>query len=101
MKEKTLKINKSLFDLDVIKKVIYRNAGEYQVELDTDDNNFVIRFYFEDISDEKWSDISNSFHRDFIDQDLRQKIFSETELVRNLILANAFSNAPIGTNGDS
>ncbi|HYQ73327.1 MAG TPA: His-Xaa-Ser system protein HxsD [Gammaproteobacteria bacterium] len=94
-----IQIDKDLYHLDAIKKTIYRFADQFAATLELDANkNYVVRLDFApDFDIDKKSSLLAAFHRELLDQDLRQRIFSETELTRNLILANAFSNAPIGT----
>jgi His-Xaa-Ser system protein HxsD len=93
-----IQIDKDLYSLDAIKKTIYRFADRFQAYLETDaNNNYVVRLDFtSDIDAQKKRTLLDDFNRELLDQDLRQRIFAETELTRNLILANAFSNAPIG-----
>ncbi len=43
--------------------------------------------------------ILENFKKEVLDQDLREKIAKETEEVRNLILAHAFSKTSIIKNG--
>ena len=91
-------LHRQLFSLDAVKKTMYRFADRLSTSLEMDeDSNYVVRLEFDnELDEEQRRKLIADFNRELIDQDLRQRIFSETELTRNLILANAFSNAPLG-----
>jgi His-Xaa-Ser system protein HxsD len=93
-----LNVQRELYDQGVIKKAVYKFRKLYCSNLRiVDDSEIEITFHFPDeISDVEKHNIVCSFQHELIDQSLREQIARETELTRNLILANAFSNVTIG-----
>ena len=91
-------VQKELYSISSIKKAFYIYNSKYSSSIKVvDDLTVRIDFDFPDDIDEKTkSNILTSFQHELVDQSLRENIAAETELTRNLILANAFSNAPIG-----
>jgi len=89
---------KIVFDLSLhtdtsIKKAIYKFASDLSSVLEKKSESKLIahvHFKSEIESSEKMLLLS-ALCNEVIDQDLREKIFAETEATRNLILAQAFS----------
>lgn len=91
----SLSFDLCIFDLDTIKKALIKFTNTASYQLDLKDNNRVnISFTIIDpsISGEK---LEHLIKNEVLDQDLRKKIALETEGVRNLILANAFSDTKL------
>jgi His-Xaa-Ser system protein HxsD len=87
----------SVYGLNVIKKAAYKFSPEFSVNFEKIDGE-QIKVYFDfnpSISPENKTEIIRQFHNELLDQDLREIVFKETENVRNLILAHAFSKTTL------
>ena len=74
--------------VDAVQRAAYRFSDVFTVEVTADDGTLNCRLFARD----QWSpDWAHDFRAEVIDQILRARIRAETEHVRNLILAVAFS----------
>lgn len=87
----------SVYSLNVTKKAAYKFSAEFSVTFEKiDDEQIKVCFDFNpSISPENKTTIIRQFHNELLDQDLREIVFKETENVRNLILAHAFSKTTL------
>lgn len=86
----------NIFTLDVIKKAIYKLAIFGSFEIREADSEFVVYFKsIEALNSDSAKIFEARFHAEVIDQNLREIIRKETENVRLLILANAFSKTSL------
>lgn len=87
----------STYSLNAIKKACYKFSPEFSVKLEKiDDEKIKMAFEFNPKSDnEIRADLIRQFHNELLDQDLREIVFKETEGIRNLILAHAFSKTTL------
>lgn len=93
-KNTTIEVDLNTFSLDIIKACCYRFSNNFFSSLKTEGLNALVTFNFpENTSPEKEREVLHEFNHDLIDQDIREKVYNKTEMVRNLILANAFSNS--------
>lgn len=87
-----IRFDSNLFSGEAIKRALYRLSDRFVADILKQGSEFVCTLEFppgkspESIK----RDIAN-FKKEVLDQDLREKIRAETEPVRNLILAHAFS----------
>ncbi|AYQ26918.1 His-Xaa-Ser system protein HxsD [Polaromonas sp. SP1] len=87
-----IRFDSTLYSADTIKRALYRMSDRLSADIQTGDGCFICTLHFlpgkspESIA----YDVAN-FRKEVLDQDLREKIRTETESVRNLILAHAFS----------
>ncbi|MBL7479714.1 His-Xaa-Ser system protein HxsD [Legionella bononiensis] len=90
-------LNLSVYCLNVIKKAAYKFSSEFSVNFEKiDDEQINVFFDFNPtINPENKSEIIRQFQNELLDQDLREIVFKETENVRNLILAHAFSKTTL------
>lgn len=84
--------------LDAVKETCYRYAASHYSQLQVSDQEAqaIVTFAFPStigVGDEEA--ILASFQHDLLDQGLRERIAKQTEVVRNLIFANAFANTPL------
>jgi len=89
-------INLDLFNLDIVKNVIYRNSGKYSFNLDIANKIVTLNIKLLDgsvIVDK--DEVEREISRDLIDQSLRQSVREETKDIRKLIIAQAFSNTDL------
>ncbi|MFJ1267875.1 His-Xaa-Ser system protein HxsD [Legionella lytica] len=87
----------STYSLNAIKKTCYKFSPEFSVKLEkVDDEKIKVGFEFNPkVDNEVRADLIRQFHNELLDQDLREIVFMETESVRNLILAHAFSKTTL------
>jgi His-Xaa-Ser system protein HxsD len=82
--------------LDSVKRAAYRLMGHFSTEFRVDGPviRAVLHFKVDD-SEDAIDAIVEAFRKEVLDQDLRASIKAETESVRNLILAHAFSRTSL------
>jgi His-Xaa-Ser system protein HxsD len=90
-------INLDLYSLSAIKKTAYKFASQCSVFLqDKQEQELCVLFTFtEPTVSEKIQQVIADFSDELMDQDLREIIAKESEAVRNLILAQAFSKTSL------
>ena len=87
--EVKLAFEKRLFDHEVIKRALYRFADRCSCEIASDESHTLVTVRAND-SEDPWH-LEADIRNEVLDQDLRSSIAKETQHVRNLILASAFS----------
>ena len=89
--------NTDIFTLSSIKKACYRQADKFIgiIESDISNKNIVtVKLDFlGNLTEREKKECVDMFHMDVVDYDLREKIYKESEVSRNLILAYAFSDS--------
>jgi His-Xaa-Ser system protein HxsD len=87
----------SMYSLNAIKKTCYKFSSEFSVKFEKiDDDQIKVSLNFNpSINHTDVEEIIRQFHNELLDQDLREIVFKETENVRNLILAHAFSKTSL------
>lgn len=86
----------NVYKLDVVKKAAYRFTDKFSVNFRLDSSQVMCELNFPDKKSKEYIDQTiNDFKSEVLDQDLREKISIETESVRNLILAHAFSRTSL------
>ena|SRR5207244_1546778 len=82
----------AVFSLDAVKAACYRFLDKFSPSREVRDGGIVCQLQFDSKSSEGLiaAEIEN-LKKEVLDQELRQKLKAETEPVRNLILAHAFS----------
>lgn len=92
-----IQFDPKIYSLDTIKKASYKftDRCSFEFQAIAEEKILVsVNFLFSpDVASQ--NDIINQIHNEILDQDLRQTVARETEQVRNLILANAFSNTKL------
>lgn len=84
------------YSLETVKKTCYRFSSSHFYQLESDGHQAKIIFHFPStITSTEEQEIVERFHQDILDQDLREIVSRETEVARNLILANAFSQTDL------
>ncbi len=87
----------STYSLTAIKKVCYKFSDTFSIKLEPVASNR-LQLTFELLSgvdEQKLTGLVKEFYVELIDQDLRESIYKETESIRNLILAEAFSKTTL------
>lgn len=94
--EVDIDVDLTMYSIDAIKNVCYRYADNSPSTLAKSNNKITITFSLPDnYTSAKIKEFTESFNADVLDSDLREKIRSETEATRNLILAYAFSDSAL------
>jgi His-Xaa-Ser system protein HxsD len=83
--------DRAAFEVDVIQKAAYRFIDRMSVEFQLDEKHVhcILGMNSQEVVDQEA--LVQDFHKEVLDQALRKQIASETESVRHLILAHAFS----------
>ena len=82
----------AVFSIDAVKTACYRFLDRFTSDFELCDGKIICHLVF----DLKFSEIEvsasiDNLKKEVLDQDLRLKLKTETESIRNLILAHAFS----------
>ncbi|MBF5043309.1 His-Xaa-Ser system protein HxsD [Aggregicoccus sp. 17bor-14] len=99
----TVEFDRRVYRLEAVKKAAYRLSAQCvsQIELGSGDEVYVTLTLKQPGS---LDDLVVAFRTEVLDQELREVVAKETEAVRNLILAQAFSKTalldPVGESGD-
>ena len=81
------------YSIDAIQRAAYRFSDRLSVDIHSDATGFRCLLHVDGEPSEGEADVvAADFRREVLDQVLRERIRDETENVRNLILAFAFSN---------
>lgn len=90
----------NIIDITSIKKAAYRFIDKFSAEFLLDGSTLKTVLRFADSLSQSAIDAAvDDFRKEALDQDLRASIKAETEAVRNLILAHAFSKTTLIPNG--
>jgi His-Xaa-Ser system protein HxsD len=85
-----------VFSLIAVKKAAYKYIDCFSADIGlTNDEVRCLLKLTSPRSDESFVSLIDDFKKEVLDQDLREKLKVETEPVRNLILAHAFSKTGI------
>lgn len=90
----SVQFQKKVYSLEAVKKALYRLSGRAIFELRDTADEWEVEFFPRD----GWSrsDVEESLNASVLDEDLREIVRRETETIRNLLLAHAFSRADLG-----
>ncbi len=92
----TIRFDQNVFDLLAIKKAAYRYLDEFAVNIVLEGPQIICSLRFPSSTDpERAAYLLNEFRKEVLNQDLRERVKVETEPIRRLILAHAFSNTGI------
>ncbi len=92
MIERRVSLDRSAYSADAIQRAAYRFSDRLALDLKRAEGAFVCTLVMNDELGDRADEIAADFRTEVLDQVLRERIRSETEDVRNLILALAFSN---------
>jgi His-Xaa-Ser system protein HxsD len=88
--------DKDAFSLNAIKKAAYRFIDKFSMDLKIEESKYFCTLRFNENKTENSANlILEEFRKEVLDQDLRELIKAETEDIRNLILAHAFSKTSL------
>ena len=83
-----IKFSKEIFSAEAIKKASYALQEELSVNIDSDSSHYFCRI---SPKTKNMDGFCEKFQDEVTDYQLRLEIKTETEAIRNLIIANAFS----------
>lgn len=90
--ERRIDLDLNAFSIEAIKIAAYRCSARFAFDVTVNGGSAACRLIFDDgTSPEGIEHAVSEFRKELLDQDLRLSIRTETESVRNLILAHAFS----------
>lgn len=95
MVERLLTFDASAYTLDAIQRAVYRFSDRLSADISIDREAISCRLFIHDAHRELLDELIDDFRNEVLDQVLRERIRRETEPVRNLILAHAFSNTTV------
>lgn len=97
----SVRFDSSVYPLIAVKKAAYKFAKDFAVLIDAEDKHHraTVNIFDENMPTAARTRLIGAFCNEVIDQDLREQISAQTEPVRNLILAQAFSKTNLLNNG--
>ena len=91
-----LRFDIRVFSLPAVKKAAYKYIDSFTADINLEGNEIVCALMFAPpANEERASRLIEDFKKEVLDQDLREQIKTETEPIRNLIFALAFSKTGI------
>lgn len=91
-----LVFDSAVFDLDTVKRAVYRFSDQFAADISTDGSRIVCSLSFNaSASLQAKTKAFNELRKEVLDQDLRKRVAAETAPLRNAILALAFSNSKL------
>jgi His-Xaa-Ser system protein HxsD len=98
--EKQIDLDLAAFSIEAIKRAAYRYSDRFAFDMAVVAGKAACTLTFEDSKGPEFIEATiSAFRKELLDQDLRIAIRAETEGVRNLILAHAFSRTDLVSNG--
>ncbi len=98
VRERVERVCLRTYSLETVKHTCYRFGSRHQNGLSIEENEdaALVTFRFpRSVTVQEEEGLIESFHQDLLDQDLRGRVWERTEVIRNLILANAFANTSL------
>ena len=97
-KEAKIEFDLGVFSIESIKRAAYRFSDRCAFDVSISGESALCVLFFPDtVTPELIDEVTSNLRREVLDQDLRQSIRAETESVRNVILAHAFSRTALVT----
>jgi His-Xaa-Ser system protein HxsD len=95
----TVTLDAKVYSLIAVKKAAYKHSHAFTADISILDEEIRCLINFQHaITEEQALRLTNEFKKEVLDQDLREKLKVETESVRNVILAHAFSKTGLINN---
>jgi His-Xaa-Ser system protein HxsD len=96
MKQELVIFDDTVYGITAVKKAVYKFINVFSAEISKEGPIIKCALRFDsDRSAESIESVIADFRKEVLDQDLRENLKRETENVRNLILAHAFSKTGI------
>jgi His-Xaa-Ser system protein HxsD len=91
-----IRFDDRIISLPAVKKASYKYINSFSVDFTLKDNEILCALTFTAPTTEEFAlRLADDFKKEALDQDLREHVRAETEQIRNLIFALAFSKAGI------
>jgi His-Xaa-Ser system protein HxsD len=91
--------DRRVYSLNAVKKAAYKHVRVFTADISIVDEEIRCLINFEQpVTEEQRLRLTNEFKKEVLDQDLRERLKAETESVRNVILAHAFSKTGLINN---
>ena len=91
----TIRIDLTVYRLNAVKKAAYKFGDRCSIEIcSTDEHDVIVTLRPKKLL-ESLQQLRGEFMNEVLDQELREVVATETEAVRNLILAQAFSQTSL------
>jgi His-Xaa-Ser system protein HxsD len=84
--------DRAAHSVDAIQRAAYRFSDRLSLDLVAEDTVYRCHIHFDETDEYAINQVLADFRKEVLDQTLRERIRAETQEVRNLILALAFSN---------
>lgn len=98
MESHELRFDSRVFSIEAVKNAAYRMAASFDCDIRIEGDDIVCDLKLRgNEANSNIDSLMDQFRREVVDHDLRLQISSQTEAVRNLILAHAFSRTGITT----
>ncbi len=91
-----LRFNKDLYPKEAVMKAAYHFIDRCYLHVDVIDGAFIIQLTAKD--DQDISNISNEFENELLAQAVRYQVFSQTHVLREVLMARAMSSTITGDN---
>jgi His-Xaa-Ser system protein HxsD len=95
--DRELTFERDSHSADAIQRAAYRLSDRLSIDLRSNEQVLTCMTHVETDDSDLADSIVTDFRKEVLDQVLRERIRDETEGVRNLILALAFSNTGLGS----
>src|SRR5262245_18094861 len=94
--ERTVEFDSRILSLTAIKKAAYKYLNAFVCDISMQEHAMrCVLGFSTSMSEEAYTQMVDDFKKEVLDQDLRERLKAETDSVRNLILAHAFSRTGI------
>lgn len=95
----TLTFDGQVYSLNAVKQAAYRYLREFTTDISTEGELIQCSLTFTPpVTEGEGQRLANELKKEVLDQDLRERLKAETESVRNVILAHAFSKTGLISN---
>ena len=95
----TVAFDGKVYSLNAVKKAAYKHVHAFTTDISVVNEEIRCLINFEQpVAEEQGLRLTNEFKKEVLDQDLRERLKVETEAVRNVILAHAFSRTGLISN---
>ena len=95
----TVTFDGKVYSLNAVKKAAYKHVRAFTADISVVDQEIRCLINLEQpVTEEQGLRLTNEFKKEVLDQDLRERLKVETENVRNVILAHAFSRTGLINN---
>lgn len=94
-----VRLHTSLYSKDAIFKCLYWYSNDFECKVDVVTDYYIVEFHSKnEINEKSIEKFKEKFSSDIIDFNLRDIVAKETETIRNLLVAKAFSHGEYDEN---